>query len=301
MSNEDESLNQCMKHATIDNDRNLPYKKRKYHKANNDNNENENENENESSSYSNKNTIIVIMAGGLGKRMNSEIPKVLHMLHGIPLIIHVVKVALSLNPHKILIVVGKFYGMIKESVEAYIDSGIINENIEFVLQDTPLGTGHAIMCCNPYFEEEEEEEINRIVVLSGDVPLITVETIDDLIYATCDYGANVLTAYIENPIGSGYGRVIISNDEIIKIIEEKDCIMENEKYKDTRLINCGIYVFCKDLLLDHIHTLHNNNSQNEYYLTQLFENIRANYMIVQDIRETLGINTQEELQACRET
>ena len=131
----------------------------------------------------NDDTVIIIMAGGLGKRMNSSIPKVLHIINNKPMIIHVVETALKLNPHKICIVVGKFFNEIQKTIELHLQSKIpdIHEKIEYVIQDKPLGTGHAVLSCKNNLESKIN--VKKIVVLSGDVPLITYNTLYKLINA----------------------------------------------------------------------------------------------------------------------
>ena len=241
----------------------------------------------------NDDTVIIIMAGGLGKRMNSSIPKVLHIINNKPMIIHVVETALKLNPHKICIVVGKFFNEIQKTIEQTLCSNMpdIRKKIEYVLQDNPLGTGHAVLCCKNNLESTIN--VNKIVVLSGDVPLITYNTLYKLINALSS--VNILISNIDEPYG--YGRIVLENNKIIKIIEEKDCSEDNKKIN---LINSGIYAFDKTVLLKYIDKLDNNNSQKEYYLTQIFEFINQdkldiNYIIVENNNEILGVNNIEQL------
>lgn len=241
----------------------------------------------------NDDTVIIIMSGGLGKRMNSSIPKVLHIINNKPMIIHVVETALKLNPHKICIVVGKFFNEIQKTIEQTLCSNMpdIRKKIEYVLQDNPLGTGHAVLCCKNNLESTIN--VNKIVVLSGDVPLITYNTLYKLINALSS--VNILISNIDEPYG--YGRIVLENNKIIKIIEEKDCSEDNKKIN---LINSGIYAFDKTVLLKYIDKLDNNNSQKEYYLTQIFEFINQdkldiNYIIVENNNEILGVNNIEQL------
>jgi UDP-N-acetylglucosamine diphosphorylase/glucosamine-1-phosphate N-acetyltransferase len=241
----------------------------------------------------NDDTVIIIMAGGLGKRMNSSIPKVLHFINNKPMIIHVVETALKLNPHKICIVVGKFFNEIQKTIEQTLCSKMpdIRKKIEYVIQDNPLGTGHAVLCCKNNLESTIN--VNKIVVLSGDVPLITYNTLYKLINALSS--VNILISNIDEPYG--YGRIVLENNKIIKIIEEKDCSEDNKKIN---LINSGIYAFDKTVLLKYIDKLDNNNSQKEFYLTQIFEFINQdkldiNYIIVENNNEILGVNNIEQL------
>ena len=242
--------------------------------------------------YNHKNSAILIMAGGLGKRMNSEVPKVLHLINNKPMIVEIIETSLKLNIHKIGIIVGKYYTIIKETLEQYLDTNVIASKITFIMQNEPLGTGHAILCCKKFLEKMPSY-IYNVCILSGDVPLISVESINNLLNDT--EFCNILIANINEP--SGYGRIVIENNKIIKIVEEKDC---SEEERQIKFINSGIYTFNIKVLLQYIDKIDNNNKQNEYYLTQLFElfvknYIPINYQIVENILEISGVNDQQQL------
>ena len=248
--------------------------------------------ENKKSDYNHKNSVILIMAGGLGKRMNSEVPKVLHLINNKPMIVEIIETSLKLNIHKIGIIVGKYYAVIKETLEQYLDTNVIASKISFIMQNEPLGTGHAILCCKNFLEKMPSY-IYNVCILSGDVPLISVESINNLLNDT--EFCNILIANIDEP--SGYGRIVIENNKISKIVEEKDC---TEEEKQIKFINGGIYTFNIKVLLQYIDKIDNNNKQNEYYLTQLFEvfvknYIPINYKIVENILEISGVNDQQQL------
>lgn len=234
---------------------------------------------------------VIIMAGGLGKRMESTIPKVLHVILDKPMIVHVIEESIKLNPDKIIIVVGKYKDIIDKTIRDYID--LDNLPILFVNQPEALGTGHAIQCCM--------NELNKILtkttlILSGDVPLLKYETMYELIQNTNK--VKIMTTELEN--SSGYGRIIESNYEFLKIKEEKDCLPEEKLIKK---INCGIYSFNTEILCKYLPYLNNNNSQNEYYLTDIIEIIKMNEKIKVDMfnipnnkhHEIMGINTKEQL------
>jgi len=247
---------------------------------------------NENNYYNQDKSVILIMAGGLGKRMNSDLPKVLHIIKNKPMIVHVIETSLKLNIYKIGIIVGKYYKLIKETIEKYIDSNIINSKINFIIQNEPLGTGHAIACCKNYLSKMPIY-INNVCVLSGDVPLITCKSINNLLNKT--QFSNIIIAFLKD--SSGYGRIVIENNKIIKIVEDKDCSEDEKKIK---FINSGIYSFNIKILLDYIDKIDNNNNQKEYYLTQIFElfvknNIQINYQIVENIYEISGVNDQQQL------
>jgi len=242
--------------------------------------------------YNHKNSVILIMAGGLGKRMNSEVPKVLHLINNKPMIVEIIETSLKLNIHKIGIIVGKYYAVIKETIEQYIDTDIIASKITFIMQNEPLGTGHAILCCKKFLEKMPSY-IYNVCILSGDVPLISVESINNLLNDT--EFCNILIANIDDP--RGYGRIVIENNKISKIVEEKD---SSEEERQIKFINSGIYSFNIKVLLHYIDKIDNNNKQNEYYLTQLFElfvknYIPINYQIVENILEISGVNDQQQL------
>lgn len=248
--------------------------------------------ENKKSDYNHKNSVILIMAGGLGKRMNSEVPKVLHLINNKPMIVEIIETSLKLNIHKIGIIVGKYYAVIKETLEQYLDTNVIASKISFIMQNEPLGTGHAILCCKNFLEKMPSY-IYNVCILSGDVPLISVESINNLLNDT--EFCNILIANIDEP--SGYGRIVLENNKISKIVEEKDC---TEEEKQIKFINGGIYTFNIKVLLQYIDKIDNNNKQNEYYLTQLFEvfvknYIPINYKIVENILEISGVNDKQQL------
>lgn len=234
---------------------------------------------------------VIILAGGLGKRMKSSIPKVLHKINNKPMLVHVLNTAKQLNPNKIYIVVGKFKDIIKETISQYVS---IN-NIVFVDQPEALGTGHAVRCVNPYLLQHNPDE--KVVILSGDVPLLKVNTIKSLIN---DKQVTLLSTKYSDP--TGYGRIIQDDSfNFIKIVEQKDC---NEDEKKIKTINAGVYLFNVDLLRKYIEMVNNNNAQNEYYLTDIFELIKMHEKI--DIGvvelpsqrgiELTGVNTREQLE-----
>jgi UDP-N-acetylglucosamine diphosphorylase/glucosamine-1-phosphate N-acetyltransferase len=231
------------------------------------------------------------MAGGLGKRMNSDLPKVLHCIKGKPMLVRVLEQSLLLNPDKILIIVGKYEEIIRNTLSEYMDIS----KIEFVLQPEPLGTGHAIQCCLGQLEENDESSCT--LILSGDVPLLQHNTLMDFLQGNCE--AKLMTTLLDNP--TGYGRIIEDNNVFTKIVEEKDCLL---KEKLVKKVNCGIYVFDTNLLCKYIVKIDNNNSQKEYYLTDIIkliklykENINIDtFDIAKEIQyQIMGVNTVEQL------
>lgn len=205
---------------------------------------------------------VIIMAGGLGKRMKSSIPKVLHIVDGLPMVVRVVKEALKLKPNKIMLVVGKY----KDHIGVALANFNVLKYITFVNQEVALGTGHAIQCA--YKQLEKLSKNDKVLVLSGDTPLIT----SNLMESMANFNdVKIMTTFRDEP--SGYGRVKIINNEFDKIIEHKDCNLQELQIKS---VNCGIYAFKNQHLLNHLFKLNNDNKQNEYYLTDMIKIIKDN-------------------------
>ena len=238
-----------------------------------------------------KDFVTIIMAGGLGKRMQSTtqpIPKVLHEISGMSMICHVIDKALKLGTKQILIVVGIYGNEIRAGVKKHFRDA----PIEYVFQEQPMGTGHCIQCCMTYLNETYSDDIN-ILILSGDVPLITVKTLNSLI----EKKNTVLIATQTNPYG--YGRVIInSSNEIEQIIEEKDCTNDQKLICDT---NAGIYYITLKVLNSSIYKITNDNANNEYYLPDItkFAVLNSYHLPPERLYESHGVNTQSELQVAR--
>ncbi len=225
------------------------------------------------------------MAAGKGTRMNTKLPKVLHKLKQQSMIEHVINKTIQIKPDKIVVVVGYKSELVKKH--------LINYNVEYAMQNEQLGTGHAIMQCENILNDFE----GNTLILSGDVPLITKETLADLyqIHIKNNSSATILSATINNPIG--YGRIIRNKNNFISIVEEKDA---NEKQKKINEINTGIYIFNNKILFKHIKKINNNNNQSEYYLPDVLPIILKNkYKIIvhstSNEIEIKGINTIEQL------
>lgn len=235
---------------------------------------------------------VIILAAGLGKRMNSRLPKVLHPLVGNPLLFYPLRAARELRPKRIAIVVGRG----ADEVRRAFDDG----SIAWVLQEEQLGTGHAVRCTKESFADFAGD----LVILSGDVPLISLQTLDDLLRRHRDRGAAVtlLTASLEQP--AGYGRVLRNaGGDITGVLEEQDA---SEPEKRINEINAGIYAASPRFLFAALEEIGNRNEQGEYYLPDIIgvalrrgeriETVRA-----ADAREILGVNTREELAIMEKT
>jgi bifunctional UDP-N-acetylglucosamine pyrophosphorylase/glucosamine-1-phosphate N-acetyltransferase len=246
----------------------------------------------------NKSVVAVIMAGGLGKRMESNIPKVLHKIGRLEMINHVL---LKLNVlrkivylEKVLIIVGQFKEQIKEAVEECK----FKMDIIYVNQPNPLGTGHAMQCCR---EELLRSPNSEVLILSGDVPFLSSITMLNLLKMP-DY-VKIITTNTPNP--DGYGRVIKSNNIFEKIVEHKDC---NVDELNINTVNCGIYSIHSKLLCKYLPYLKNDNSQNEYYLTDIIEIIKREEGVLVGILEVkpenkieiTGVNTIAQLKELEE-
>ena len=242
---------------------------------------------------------IIIMSGGLGKRMNSELPKVLHKVNKIPMVVRVIKEAMKLNPKNILLVVGKYQNIIEKTLKEYQIIGNKTTNnsdtpkLTFIIQEEPLGTGHAIQCCKDFLFIHCNKD-DKVLVLSGDTPMITHKLMKDMLFFK---DVKMMYTKRENP--EGYGRVQIIKEKFMKIVEHKDC---NEKELKNQQVNCGIYSFRNELLSKYLNYITNDNVQKEYYLTDLIEilknhnfNIDMHYLEKEYQNQLMGVNTKEQL------
>jgi UDP-N-acetylglucosamine diphosphorylase/glucosamine-1-phosphate N-acetyltransferase len=229
--------------------------------------------------------IIIILAGGKGKRMKSDKPKVLIDIFGKPMLVGLIQRTLNLNPSKILIVTSPD-PLIQETVQKYLPE---NKNIDFVRQDEALGTGHAVKCCLNNLPLDDE----KVLILCGDIPFLTSSIMEKLIDET--YECGVLTIALDSP--KGFGR-IVNEDGKFRIVEEKDC---NNEQRQIKLVNTGIYCIQSKLIHQFIHRIQNQNSQGEFYFTDIIgligENNDIQMIPVKDQEKNLvlGVNTKEEL------
>ena len=179
--------------------------------------------------------LVIIMAAGLGKRMNSDLPKVLHRINNVPMIVKIVREALLLSPMRIFVVVGKYRDIIESTIQEFIPG---NQYIDYIVQDPALGTGHAVKCCIPRLLFFQEFYISYdVLVLSGDVPLITVDTMRNILNGVDR--VRITAATLEDV--DGYGRIIQTSDgRFNKIVEDRDC---SEEERLCKKVNVGIYAF----------------------------------------------------------
>ncbi|RNC28682.1 MAG: Bifunctional protein GlmU [Candidatus Dichloromethanomonas elyunquensis] len=230
----------------------------------------------------------VILAAGKGTRMKSGLPKVMHRIAGLPLIDHVLDKVEKLGIGEIVTIVG--HG--REIVSKHID-----KRSEILVQEKQLGTGHALLQAAPMLEDD-----GVILVMSGDQPLLSSETLRSLIAYHQQSGASatVLTAVMDNPFG--YGRVVKEKGIFLGIIEEKDVGQEQKKISE---INTGTYCFQGSSLKSALNKITPQNAQGEYYLTDVFkilisEGQRVETITTADSLEALGINDRVQLAAAEE-
>ena len=237
------------------------------------------------------NLSICILAGGNGKRMKSELPKVCVLFKGMPMIVHIINNALKLNTQKIIIITGKYNEFIQNTIKSWINDNDFKK-LTFIIQEEALGTGHAVKCSIDCFEKNEE-----VLILNGDTPNLSFRLLNDFIFYKKGYN-KLLISEVDNP--SGYGRILMNNEnEILKIIEEKDA---NHIEKKINKINSGIYLINSIDLKQYVNLIQNNNHSNEYYLTDIIELMQLNkiktygYIIDKSMNyEILGVNTLEQL------
>ena len=229
---------------------------------------------------------IVILAAGKGKRMKSDLPKVLHKIGGKPIIDYVVSIAKEIAPQRIILVIGHGYQMIKRHFR--------DPDLEFVIQKEQLGTGHAVMQTKKKLTGFD----GTIVVLCGDAPFLKASTVRNLIreHRRAKAHATVLTAILDNP--QGYGRIKRDKGNLIqKIVEEVDTTGEERKIKE---INSGTFCFRSKPLFEMLSCVDMMNKQGEYYLTDVLKLMRDRgfpvaAMISPCSSEALGINSMRQL------
>ncbi|MGE0312968.1 MAG: bifunctional UDP-N-acetylglucosamine diphosphorylase/glucosamine-1-phosphate N-acetyltransferase GlmU [Lautropia sp.] len=229
---------------------------------------------------------IVILAAGMGKRMHSDTPKVLHPLAGKPLLAHVVDTARSLTPRTLVVV----YGHGAEKVRAAFADERAEPALRWALQSPQLGTGHAVAQAVP-----ELDPAVPTMVLYGDVPLVTTATLQRLVAAAGPDRVGLLTEIMADP--TGYGRIVREGGKVVRIVEQKDA---DEAQRRITEINTGILVAPTARLSGWLAALKNDNRQGEYYLTDIIAAAVADGVEVQAVHpgagwETTGVNSKTQL------
>jgi bifunctional UDP-N-acetylglucosamine pyrophosphorylase/glucosamine-1-phosphate N-acetyltransferase len=227
----------------------------------------------------------VVLAAGLGTRMNSKLPKVLHEVCGIPMLQAVLNVAKEMRPHRIVIVVGKERELIRTSVEC--------KGAVFALQGEAKGTGHALQCARPALTGRK----GIVVVLNGDTPLLSAATIRKFVnlHKKNMNAVSVLSFRAENP--GAYGRIVRDGSgRVLSIVEEKDAGPSQKKINE---VNSGVYAINHDAL-DILDTIKINRAKGEYYLTDIIaaaskKGLKTSAYCIAAEEEFLGVNTRGEL------
>lgn len=230
----------------------------------------------------------VVMAAGKGKRMKSDLPKVLHEFYGRPMVAYVVDTLISLEIKQIYVVIGHHAEKVREALVPYL------EKIEFVMQEEQRGTGHAVLMTEPYLRDFDGD----ILVVSGDVPFLSPETILNLIqvHRREEAAATVLSSIPEDP--ENYGRIVRvpGTDLVSQIIEDKDATVDEKKIEE---INTGTFCFDNKYLFDSLAEIEDNNSQKELYLTDIMGILRSKGLktavyMTDNADEALGVNSAEQ-------
>jgi bifunctional UDP-N-acetylglucosamine pyrophosphorylase / glucosamine-1-phosphate N-acetyltransferase len=228
---------------------------------------------------------VVILAAGKGTRMKSALPKVLHRVAGVPMIEHVLATARTLQPRSITIVVGHQSDTLQEALSTH-------PNLVVVVQEPQLGTAHALLTT----ETALRQATGTVLLLSGDVPLLSSDTLKALVarHETAQAAVSLVTALVDEP--TGYGRIIRSGQQIACIVEERDATPAE---RGIREINAGIYAFRLDGLFEALRNIVAANAQQEYYLPDIVALCRTRGLPVETIAakadETRGINSRVEL------
>jgi len=225
---------------------------------------------------------VVILAAGMGKRMQSDLPKVLHALAGKPLLSHVIDTARQLSPSRCCVVYGHGGDKVPTQLAA--------DDLQFVLQEPQLGTGHAVMQAVSKLNEDQPT-----LVLYGDVPLTTVATLRALTEKAGKDKLAILTIAMDDP--TGYGRIVREQNKIVRIVEQKDA---TEIERQIHEVNTGILVAPTRQLKDWLSRLSNHNAQGEYYLTDIIALAVKDNIVIESAQpshawETLGVNSKIQL------
>lgn len=242
----------------------------------------------------NKKLAVAILAAGLGKRMKSpDKPKVMFEINSRPMIDYVVELAFRVNAELVVPIVGHH----REQVINYLNSKFPGKEIKYAVQEEQLGTGHAVIQTESLLKDFDGE----ILILSGDVPLLKYETVEKLIdeHFSNNNDATLLTTVFQNSYG--YGRIVRDAEgNFNRIVEEKDASEEEKKIKE---INPAIYIVNSKVLFDALSKISPENSQKEYYLTDIFRFIpkeKTGTVVTNDELEVTGVNSIEQLKEMEE-
>jgi bifunctional UDP-N-acetylglucosamine pyrophosphorylase/glucosamine-1-phosphate N-acetyltransferase len=227
---------------------------------------------------------LIVLAAGLGTRMNSDLPKVLHQVAAAPLLHHALTAGRALDPARVVVVAGHEAEAVTRSALAF------DESVQVVVQEPQLGTAHAVTTAAPLLAEAAGDAI----VLYGDTPFIRPETLQAMLEARAQH-AVVILGFQARDAGR-YGRLIVNGDRLEKIVEYKDA---TESERAVTLCNSGVVCADAKTLFDLVAQVGNDNAAGEYYLTDVVQIARAAGLsagvVICDESETLGVNTREQL------
>lgn len=229
-------------------------------------------------------TALVILAAGKGTRMNSDLPKVMHPLAGVPLFVHAMQAGASLAPEYIVVVAGHGADLVRKAALAH------DETTQVVEQSEQLGTAHATAQARAALSGFD----GTAIVLFGDTPFVRPETLEQMVTAQADSDVVILGFEAADP--GRYGRLVMQGDALERIVEFKDA---SDAERAITLCNSGVVACKAELLFDLIDAIDNDNASGEYYLTDVVglarsKGLTAN-VVTCDEAETLGINTRAEL------
>jgi bifunctional UDP-N-acetylglucosamine pyrophosphorylase/glucosamine-1-phosphate N-acetyltransferase len=232
------------------------------------------------------NLAVIVLAAGMGKRMKSKVPKVLHPILGRPMLSYVMTAVGSLSPKNMVVVIGHGGGDVQDSLKA--------KGISFVDQKDQLGTGHAARCAKKALSGFK----GPVLILNGDYPLITTGTLKTFIskHGESEAALSILTTHLDEP--RGYGRIVRNgNGSVERIVEESDASADEKRITE---VNSGTFCVDSTFLWKALEGLGPHNKQKEYYLTDIVEaaskkSLKISGVVVKDSSEVLGVNDRKEL------
>lgn len=238
---------------------------------------------------------VIVLAAGEGTRMRSSRPKPLHLICGRPMVMHVLHAFVGLPVDRTVVVVGHGAERVTKKVTEQSPADL---NVSFVEQSVQRGTGDAVMVGLTAFPDDDLDDTSTVVVVPGDTPLLRPETLAELVsrHEAANVAATVLTAQLEDP--TGYGRVVRGKDgTVTRIVEQRDADADEQAITE---INTGILCFRRDVLGPSLRMLSPDNSQGEYYLTDVIGVLRSTghrvgAVTVADPSETQGVNDRWQL------
>ena len=229
---------------------------------------------------------LIVLAAGMGSRMNSDLPKVLHPLAGMPLLAHAMRAGAVLDPQAVVVVTGHGAALVEKAARAE------NPDVAIAHQAEQLGTAHAVAQARPALAGA----VGDAIVLYGDTPFVSAETLEKMVAARAQFDVVVLGFHAADP--GRYGRLIMADGALQKIVEFKDATAEE---RAVTLCNSGVMAADAQVLFELIDSVDNKNASGEYYLTDIVAIARQKGMTVGVVEcpeaETLGINTRAELAA----